>query len=159
MPTLFPEGAPVPDFAGWESAKSRQAGEQPAPEPMNLTPIDLEPVDLEPVDLEPVDPEPVDLEPVDLEPIDSPSEPMSFAESSLVAPGESAAAPEFPWQGWPPATAYPAQVIPSPQLNQQETPKPVPPGAPLRTTGAASAKRPHEDSIDPALEEFFRGIQ
>jgi predicted component of type VI protein secretion system len=169
MSTLFPEGAPVPDFAGWESAKSRQAGEQPAPEPINLTPVDLTPIDLEPVDLTPVDLEPVDLEPVDLEPvdlepiglepIDSPSEPMSFAESSLVAPGESAAVPEFPWQGWPPATAYPAQVIPSPQLNQQETPQPVPPGAPLRTTGAASAKRPHEDSIDPALEEYYRGIQ
>jgi len=189
MPTLFPEEVPVPDFAGWESAKSRQVGERPAPEPIHLTPaeltpvdltpvdltpvdltpvdltpVDLTPVDLTPVDLTPVDLEPVDVEPVDVEPIhlDHMDTPPSGTSSGSARSSSGAIGPTYP--------AFPATSPSEPAFLAAEyrsaggapvapSQNPLPQQAPPRSPVAPSADKSRDDSIDPALEEFFRAIQ
>jgi predicted component of type VI protein secretion system len=97
---LIPVDLPVPDFAQWEHAQSRQVCEPTGPEPVDLQPLDFEPISPERAPLEPVPLEPALLEPVDLDPL--PAEPLEPepipVEANQPGPGAVPAATAGPGQ-------------------------------------------------------------
>ena len=113
---LIPVDLPVPDFAHWEQAESRQVREQTEPEPVDLLPMAVDPMPqelvppqpvpldlppLEPVSAEPVDLEPVLAEPLELEPVPLESNPPALAGGPSVAGGPGQ--PEAPGEPLDPA--------------------------------------------------------